>query len=62
MAVVLVWRPWGLFGKPQGAVRGQAALEQPRPLPAVWRRAGWAALAALLLVAFLADWRRMRWC
>jgi hypothetical protein len=35
MAVVLVWRPWGLFGKPQGAVRGQAALEQPlRPLPA----------------------------
>src|SRR6187455_1236771 len=29
MAVVLVWRPWGLFGKPQGAVRGQAALEQP---------------------------------
>jgi len=54
MAVVLVWRPWGLFGKPQAAVRGQAALEQPlRPLPAVWRRAGWVALAALLLVAFL---------
>jgi branched-chain amino acid transport system permease protein len=54
MAVVLVWRPWGLFGRPQGAVRGQAALEQPlRPLPAAWRRAGWAALAALLLVAFL---------
>ena len=22
MAVVLVWRPWGLFGKPQAAVRG----------------------------------------
>ena len=54
MAVVLVWRPWGLFGKPQGVVRGQAALEQPlRPLPAVWRRAGWVALAALLAVAFL---------
>ena len=54
MAVVLVWRPWGLFGKPQGAVRGAAALEQPlRPLPKAWRRAGWAALAALALVALL---------
>jgi branched-chain amino acid transport system permease protein len=56
MAVVLVWRPWGLFGKPQGLVRGQLALEQPlRPLPAIWRRAGWLALAALLLVAFLSG-------
>jgi branched-chain amino acid transport system permease protein len=54
MAVVLVWRPWGLFGKPQGAVRGAAALEQPlRPLPASWRNAGWVAIAALVLVAFL---------
>ena len=54
MAVVLVWRPWGLFGKPQGAVRGAAALETPlRPLPAAWRNAGWAALAALVLVALL---------
>ena len=54
MAVVLVWRPWGLFGKPQGAVRGAAALETPlRPLPAAWRNAGWAALAALVFVALL---------
>ena len=46
MAVVLVWRPWGLFGKPQGAVRGQAALEQPlRPLPRGLAAGGWAALA-----------------
>jgi branched-chain amino acid transport system permease protein len=43
MAIVLVWRPWGLFGKPQGAVRGAAALESPlRPLPAAWRHAAWA--------------------
>ena len=54
MAVVLVWRPWGLFGKPQGAVRGAAAPEQPlRPLPKAWRNAGWAALAALAFVALL---------
>src|SRR4029079_259573 len=33
MAAVLVWRPWGLFGRPQGAVRGQAALEPPLPAP-----------------------------
>jgi branched-chain amino acid transport system permease protein len=56
MAVVLVWRPWGLFGKPQGAVRGAAALEAPlRPLPAAWRRAGWVALVALAGVALLGD-------
>ncbi|MGZ5206991.1 MAG: ABC transporter permease, partial [Caldimonas sp.] len=54
MAIVLVWRPWGLFGKPQALARGQGTTEQPlRPLPARWRRAGWAALAALALVALL---------
>ncbi|MEO8082126.1 MAG: ABC transporter permease [Caldimonas sp.] len=54
MAVVLVWRPWGLFGRAQAAVRSQSAIELPlRPLPAVWRHAGWAAVAALALVALL---------
>ena len=54
MAVVLVWRPWGLFGKPQSVVRGQGAAEAPlRPLPAHWRRAGWAVLVALVFVAAL---------
>ncbi|MDQ6681286.1 MAG: ABC transporter permease [Pseudomonadota bacterium] len=54
MAVVLVWRPWGLFGKPQAVVRGSAAIETPlRPLPTAWRRWGWVALAALLLVPLL---------
>ena len=54
MAVVLVWRPWGLFGKPQAAMRGQGAIERPlRPLPASWRRAGWIALVALSFVALL---------
>lgn len=29
MAVVLVWRPWGLFGRPQAASRYAGMLEQP---------------------------------
>lgn len=29
MAVVLVWRPWGLMGKPQAASRNTAAVEPP---------------------------------
>jgi branched-chain amino acid transport system permease protein len=54
MAVVLVWRPWGLFGKPQATVRGSAAIETPlRPLPRAWKRWAWLALAALLLVPLL---------
>jgi branched-chain amino acid transport system permease protein len=54
MAVVLVWRPSGLFGKPQGAVRSAAGIEAPlRPLPVAWRRAAAVALAALVLVALL---------
>ena len=62
MAVVLVWRPWGLFGKPQASVRGAAAIEPPlRPLPAPWRRAGWIALAALALVAAARRRRRHTW-
>ena len=54
MAVVLVWRPWGLFGKPQGAVRGTAAIEAPlRALPRRWKVAGLAGLLLLLLVPLL---------
>jgi len=29
MAVVLVWRPWGLLGKPQGASRHAGSIEAP---------------------------------
>lgn len=50
MAVVLVWRPWGLFGKPQAPSRYVGMQEQPL------RRAGKsylvaAAILGLLLVA-----------
>jgi branched-chain amino acid transport system permease protein len=54
MAVVLVWRPQGLFGRPQGTVRATSGVEPPlRPLDARWRVAGLVALAALALVALL---------
>jgi branched-chain amino acid transport system permease protein len=54
MAAVLVWRPWGLFGKPQGAVRGAAAIDAPlRELPRPWKLAGAAALVLLLLVPLM---------
>jgi branched-chain amino acid transport system permease protein len=52
MAVVLVWRPSGLFGRPQGVVRGQGAAEAPlRRSPIAWRRTGWVALVALVSIA-----------
>ncbi len=51
MAVVLIWRPWGLLGQPQGAVRSSAAIDTPlRPLGAPARRALFALAAVLLLV------------
>ncbi|MBS0444960.1 MAG: ABC transporter permease [Proteobacteria bacterium] len=54
MALVLVWRPWGLFGKPQAAVRATAALDTPlRPLPRRWRRLGSVALVLLVAVPLL---------
>ena len=55
MAVVLVFRPSGLFGQRQATVRPTAAIEAPlRPLPRPWRIAGWLALAALALVPLVA--------
>jgi len=50
MAAVLIWRPWGLLGRQQGAVRSAAGADAPiRPMtPAM--RVGVAAIAALLLL------------
>jgi branched-chain amino acid transport system permease protein len=51
MAAVLIWRPWGLLGKPQGAVRGSAASEAPlRPMSALALRGVALVLLALVLV------------
>jgi len=56
MAAVLIWRPWGLLGRPQGAVRSTAAFERPlRPMGATARRWAWLLLAALLLVPALSG-------
>ena len=50
MAVVLVWRPWGLLGRPQAASRNTAAIEAPlRPASTPLRVA--AALLAIVLLA-----------
>ena len=55
MAVVLVWRPWGLLGKPQAASRNTAAVEPPlRPAGKPLLVAA-AALAVALLVLPLAT-------
>lgn len=48
MAVVLVWRPWGLLGRPQAASRNPADIEAPlRPARPALR------LATLLMLALL---------
>jgi len=51
MAVVLVFRPWGLLGRQQGIPRGAAAVEPPLHLPS--RGMFMALVAALALLALL---------
>jgi branched-chain amino acid transport system permease protein len=56
MAVVLIVRPWGLLGRPPGAVRAVGATEAPlRPMGLAGQRAVLAVLAALLLVPLSAT-------
>lgn len=57
MAIVLVWRPWGLLGKPGASVRNPAEVEAPmRAAPSALRRFAWALLGVLLLVPLLEPW------
>jgi branched-chain amino acid transport system permease protein len=56
MAVVLVARPYGLLGRPQGAVRSATALEDPlRPAPMIVKVLGAVALALLALLPLLSK-------
>ncbi len=51
MAVVLIWRPWGLLGKPQAPSRNTAAVEPPlRPAARPLLIAAGVLAAALLLL------------
>jgi branched-chain amino acid transport system permease protein len=50
MAAVLVWRPWGLLGKPQAMARGMGAAEQPLRRAARGESAAWLGLLAGLVL------------
>ncbi len=57
MALVLVIRPWGLFGKPQALSRNSAPIESPlRPASGGFRILALTILAALLALPLLATW------
>jgi branched-chain amino acid transport system permease protein len=56
MAIVLIVRPYGLLGKPQGAVRSIAEPEDPiRPATPMLKMLGAAVLVLLLSLPFLAQ-------
>ena len=56
MAVVLIVRPYGLLGKPQGAVRSVAEPEDPiRPATPILKALGAVVLLLLLCMPFLAQ-------
>src|SRR3546814_16118783 len=57
MAVVLVFMPWGLFGKPQAPSRNSAPVEAPlRPSPMPFRVFITGVLVLLVLLPLLSDW------
>ena len=50
MAAVLVWRPWGLLGKPQSLSRNSGEPEQPLRPAGRTATSGWVALLAALVL------------
>lgn len=50
MAAVLIWRPWGLLGRPQAAARHGGAPEQPLRPSSVQGAGAWVLLVAALAV------------
>ena len=56
MAAVLIWRPWGLLGRPGAATRNAAEIEAPlTPADARTRKFGWIVLGFLLLLPVLSQ-------
>lgn len=55
MAVVLIWRPWGLLGKPQALARSSGQPEQPLRPAGRGASAAWLALLAALVLLPLAS-------
>src|SRR3954447_20122177 len=56
MAIVLIFRPWGLLGKPQGSVRSAGQIEVPiAPAGRVLQMIGAAVLAALVVLPLVAG-------
>ena len=56
MAAVLVWRPWGLLGKPQSLSRNSGEPEQPLRPAGRAATSGWVALlAALVLLPIMSS-------
>jgi len=56
MAAVLIWRPWGLLGKPASVSRNTGHAEAPmRAATPLLRRLGWLLLAVLIAVP-VAGW------
>jgi branched-chain amino acid transport system permease protein len=57
MALVLVFRPWGLFGRQQGVSRNSAPLEAPlRAASTPFKLAGLVVLAVLAALPLLSPW------
>ncbi|MBB3212709.1 branched-chain amino acid transport system permease protein [Herbaspirillum sp. Sphag1AN] len=51
MAIVLVWRPWGLCGKPQSTQRSRVDLDPPLHAASRWQCHGGVLLLLLLIAA-----------
>lgn len=54
MAAVLIWRPWGLFGRPQPASRNPAEIDSPlRQASTPFR---WSAIAVFVMLISMPIW------
>lgn len=56
MALVLIWRPWGLMGRPPPPARSPEVQPILAPAGTGWRRFAWLVVALLALVPLTAQW------